>query len=71
VQGICIYPIIDMPDWHTSQFMRFGLWDVAAKGRTLRRRLYRPYADELLRSQRRLRKSGLLPEPPARRRAAA
>ena len=71
VQGICIYPIIDMPDWHTSQFMRFGLWDVAAKGRTLRRRLYRPYADELLRSQQRLRESGLLPEPPARRRAAA
>jgi beta-glucosidase/6-phospho-beta-glucosidase/beta-galactosidase len=64
IQGICLYPIIDMPDWHGGHFMEFGMWDLVPDGDTLKRVLYRPFRDELLRQRQRLDESGLLPVPP-------
>ncbi|MFC5408338.1 amine oxidase [Larkinella bovis] len=52
--GICLYPIIDRPDWdHLTPWHRAGLWDVelgangAPTGFPPRRILYQPYADAL------------------------
>jgi beta-glucosidase/6-phospho-beta-glucosidase/beta-galactosidase len=66
VQGICLYPIVDMRDWHTQQWMKFGLWDVEEERGVLHRVAYRPLLDEVRRTQRRLRAAGLeAPERPA------
>jgi beta-glucosidase/6-phospho-beta-glucosidase/beta-galactosidase len=59
LQGITLYPIVDMPDWHSGQYMEFGLWDLVPDRGRLRRVLYRPYLEELLRQQRRLAAAGL------------
>jgi len=59
VQGICLYPIVDMPDWHTGEWMKFGLWDVVPDGKVLRRVTYEPMLEEVRRSQRRLIAAGL------------
>jgi len=59
LQGICLYPVVDMRDWHTGQWMEFGLWDVAPEGGVLRRVPYEPLLEELRRTQRRLGAAGL------------
>jgi beta-glucosidase/6-phospho-beta-glucosidase/beta-galactosidase len=63
LQGICLYPIVDMPDWYRGHYIHFGLWDLVPDGNTLRRQVYAPYRDELLRSIRRVARSGLAPVP--------
>ncbi|WP_448959775.1 amine oxidase [Larkinella arboricola] len=52
--GICLYPIIDRPDWdHLTPWHRSGLWDAEVDANGLvsqqppRRVLYQPYADAL------------------------
>ncbi|MGH2351052.1 MAG: family 1 glycosylhydrolase [Chloroflexota bacterium] len=60
LQGICLYPIIDMPDWHSGHYMEFGLWDLEPDDRgMLRRVVYEPFLRELRRSQRRLAAAGV------------
>ena len=51
--GICIYPIIDRPDWDDRNFWHHsGLWDVADLNRDSSQRiLYQPYAHALIKSQ--------------------
>ena len=51
--GICLYPIIDRPDWdHLTPWHRSGLWDAAiTPGELPGRVLYEPYAEALLHSQ--------------------
>ncbi|GAA4448511.1 family 1 glycosylhydrolase [Nibrella saemangeumensis] len=51
--GICLYPIIDRPDWdHMTPWHRSGLWDAELRsGESPRRILYQPYADALLEAQ--------------------
>ncbi len=56
--GVCLYPIIDRPDWdHFTPWHRAGLWDAAPlgvelqQGQTPGRVLYQPYADALLAGQ--------------------
>lgn len=51
--GVCIYPIIDRPDWdNTSEWHHAGLWDnFAPAGQTPSRVLYEPYATVLQRWQ--------------------
>ncbi|MDC8757357.1 FAD-dependent oxidoreductase [Janthinobacterium fluminis] len=46
LRGICIYPIIDRPDWEDENFWHHsGLWDVSVSGpERLRRVLSEPYA---------------------------
>jgi beta-glucosidase/6-phospho-beta-glucosidase/beta-galactosidase len=53
IEGICIYPILDRPDWdNLSHWHHSGLWDVdPMPDGTLRRVLNREYAAELARSQ--------------------
>ena len=56
LQGVCLYPIIDRPDWEDpNHWHNSGLWDLetVADG-TLRRVLNQPYADALRRAQRRV-----------------
>lgn len=43
--GICIYPVIDRPDWdHTGIWHRSGIWDIDETSDSLVRILYEPYA---------------------------
>lgn len=46
-EGICLYPIIDRPDWdHLHYWHHSGLWDADAES-PHERKLYQPYADEI------------------------
>ena len=57
VEGLCIYPIIDRPDWENPEhWHRSGLWDLrrSASGK-LERILCPEYADQLQVAQARLR----------------
>lgn len=51
--GICLYPIIDRPDWdHLTPWHHAGLWDAdPAENELPDRILYEPYARALLESQ--------------------
>ncbi len=51
--GICLYPIIDRPDWdHLTPWHHSGLWDAEIiPGELPKRVLYMPYADALLQAQ--------------------
>jgi hypothetical protein len=43
--GVCFYPILGMPDWHSPErWLDMGLWDVAADGR---RTLHVPFHEAL------------------------
>ena len=56
VDGICLYPVLDRPDWENpSHWHRSGLWDlVPGPDGELRRVAHRPYLDEFRRSRSRL-----------------
>ncbi len=46
--GVCLYPIIDRPDWdHLDQWHRAGLWDADLSQNPPGRVLSEPYADAL------------------------
>lgn len=50
--GICLYPIIDRPDWdHLHVWHNSGLWDAELVNGTYKRVLCEPYAETLLRMQ--------------------
>lgn len=50
--GVCIYPIIDRPDWDDLiTWHKSGLWDIENIDGDFKRVLYQPFADEFLRSQ--------------------
>lgn len=51
--GICLYPVIDRPDWDfLSQWHHAGLWDAELReNEPPKRVLYEPYAQALLESQ--------------------
>ena len=58
LEGVCLYPIIDRPDWdHLTPWHRSGLWDAAPDGADLQpgnvpgRYLCQPYADALAQAQ--------------------
>ncbi|HEY0868511.1 MAG TPA: hypothetical protein VGE01_14095 [Fimbriimonas sp.] len=52
IQGICIYPVLGMPEWHEpGTWTRMGLWDVAEDGN---RFLHEPSARALRYGQRNL-----------------
>src|ERR1700752_3334876 len=53
VQGICLYPILGMPKWHTQEeWLNMGLWDLVWQSGTLSRILYDPMLRALKQSQR-------------------
>ena len=50
--GVCLYPIIDRPDWdHTDYWHHSGLWDADLTVNPPARVLVEPYANALLQAQ--------------------
>ncbi|GAB3417828.1 amine oxidase [Niabella aquatica] len=50
--GICIYPLIDRPDWDfPSLWHRSGIWDIDETHESLPRTLYEPYAHAIKQCQ--------------------
>jgi hypothetical protein len=61
--GVCLYPIIDRPDWdHLDHWHHSGLWDADLLVDPPGRVLYEPYANALLNAQRIVRNSLLEPQ---------
>ena len=65
LQGVCLYPIIDMPDWYSGEWIEYGMWDLVPEvgpdgEQRMKRRLYRPLREALLRAERRLDEAGVL-----------
>lgn len=55
LHGVCLYPIIDAPDWNSGLYQECALWDIRPRPNDrLARALNEPYAAALRRAQRRL-----------------
>ncbi len=54
LQGVCLFPGIDMPDWHTGEWVHNGICDVVEVNGELTRVPHQPYVDELRRWQKEL-----------------
>lgn len=50
LQGVCLYPFVDLPDWWTQKWAKIGIYDVADK-QDFERVPYDPYIAELRRWQ--------------------
>ena len=64
LHGVCLFPAVDMPDWHTGAWLHNGLCDLVPEGGDLRRQPFGPVIDELHRWQRRLNRVTALDEDP-------
>ena len=51
LHGICLFPAVDMPNWHTGEWLHNGICDLVEEDGRLRRVPYAPYVDELRRWQ--------------------
>jgi beta-glucosidase/6-phospho-beta-glucosidase/beta-galactosidase len=55
LHGICLFPAVDMTDWHNGKWLHMGIADVEElPGGTLMRKPFMPYVQGLHRWQRRL-----------------
>ena len=64
LHGICLFPAVDMPNWHTGEWLHNGICDLEEESGRLRRRPFQPYVDELRRWQKRLNRVTELDEDP-------
>jgi beta-glucosidase/6-phospho-beta-glucosidase/beta-galactosidase len=64
LQGICLFPAVDMPDWHTGEWLHNGICDLVPEGDDLRRVPYEPYVAELRRWQKELNRVTALDKDP-------
>ncbi len=64
LHGICLFPAVDMQNWHDGQWLHNGICDLVEDAGDLRRVPYDPYVDELRRWQRRLKRVTELDEDP-------
>jgi hypothetical protein len=64
LQGICLFPAVDMPDWHTGEWLHNGICDVEKCDEGLKRMLDEPYVQELRRWQKELNRVTKLDEDP-------
>jgi len=64
LHGICLYPAVEMPDWHTGEWLKNGLCDVHPQDDTLCRIECEPYITELRRWQKELNRVTELDEDP-------
>jgi beta-glucosidase/6-phospho-beta-glucosidase/beta-galactosidase len=64
MHGICLFPAVDMPDWHTGVWLRNGLCDIHPEGDVLKRIECEPYIAELRRWQKELNRVTELDEDP-------
>ena len=64
LQGICLFPAVDMPDWHTGEWVHNGICDLIAESGNLRRVPNQAYVEELRRWQKELNRVTRLDEDP-------
>jgi hypothetical protein len=64
LHGICLFPAVDMPNWHTGEWLHNGIFDLVPEGEDLQRRPYPPYVEELRRWQKELNRVTVLDEDP-------
>ena len=65
LHGICLFPAVDMPDWHTGEWLHNGICDLVPDEQgALRRVPYEPYVRELRRWQTLLNRVTELDEDP-------
>jgi hypothetical protein len=65
LHGVCLFPAVDMPDWHTGEWLHNGICDLEPTGDgSLRRVPFQPFVDELRRWQRRLNRVTVLDDDP-------
>jgi beta-glucosidase/6-phospho-beta-glucosidase/beta-galactosidase len=64
LQGVCLFPAVDMPDWHTGEWVHNGLCDVVEANGDLERVPNPRYIDELRRWQKELNRVTELDEDP-------
>ncbi len=54
LHGVCLFPAVDMPNWHDGKWLHNGIYDLVREGDRLVRTPHAPYVDELRRWQREL-----------------
>ena len=64
LHGVCLFPAVDMPDWHTGEWLHNGLCDLVEDEGRLRRVPFQPCIDELRRWQKRLNRVTELDQDP-------
>jgi beta-glucosidase/6-phospho-beta-glucosidase/beta-galactosidase len=65
LHGICLFPAVDMTDWHSGKWLHMGIADVEALPTgALMRKPFVPYVEQLHRWQRRLNRVEQLDEDP-------
>ena len=64
LHGVCLFPAVDMPDWHTGSWLHNGICDLVDEAGALRRVPFVPYVDELRRWQRLLNRVTVLDDDP-------
>ena len=64
LHGICLFPGVDMPDWHTGKWLHNGICDLVEDNGNLRRVPFGPYVDELRRWQKELNRVTAVDEDP-------
>jgi beta-glucosidase/6-phospho-beta-glucosidase/beta-galactosidase len=64
LHGVCLFPAVDMPDWHTGEWLHSGICDLVEDGDDLRRVVDQDYVAELRRWQERLNRTTELDEDP-------
>jgi beta-glucosidase/6-phospho-beta-glucosidase/beta-galactosidase len=64
LHGICLFPGVDMPDWHTGEWLHNGICDLVEDNGELRRVPFGPYVDELRRWQKELNRVTAVDEDP-------
>ena len=64
LHGVCLFPAVDMPDWHTGEWLHNGICDVVEEAGRLRREPYAPYVEELRRWQTLLKRTTTLDDDP-------
>ncbi|HYD75217.1 b-glycosidase [Ramlibacter sp.] len=64
LHGICLFPGVDMPDWHTGEWLHNGICDLVPRDGRLARVPHAPYVEELRRWQKELNRVTELDEDP-------
>ncbi|HEX2607777.1 MAG TPA: hypothetical protein VHK91_10375, partial [Flavisolibacter sp.] len=64
LHGICLFPAVDMPDWHTGEWLNNALYDLKEEDGILKRVACEPYIAELRRWQKELNRVTELDDDP-------
>ncbi|HYF19916.1 MAG TPA: b-glycosidase, partial [Ramlibacter sp.] len=64
LHGVCLFPGVDMPDWHTGEWLHNGICDLVEEGKLLRRVPDERYVQELRRWQKELNRVTVVDEDP-------